>query len=501
MKSLSTFVIITSIAGLPMSASSKETTSKVGNKSVAEECEAKLNASSSPATSGIQTADPQLLNCINLKNLSPEQKLFSVTDPKENTSKSMDGTISCTRKASYTIDYESCEQAVAYYNSVVTAENLMNMQQQLRTDSKNKNIQSSAAQKVAAGDAQTGMFDAAIESNKHQKNMQQEKMAAYGLAVGALVTAYRLIPGDAEAKAKCKSVKTINGDPSLTAKAVSNCDATFAQYKTTILANTNAKTALATAIATFTAKGLQAGIAMGQYNNAAKQVEAVKKTVTNDGDDMMVERCAFNPADPACKTPTVNRPVGLASPGNFGMDPGIGNNVFDMNPVTDDPIDEATSPTKDSDPIANVNSPFVKEAKEAKDIINPSAAAQTQAGNATSGGAGGGGAGAGGGSASLGTDLAGADKDGNKEASIKSNQVSASYAQGGGGGYKGVSGGKDDANPFASLFDAKSDGGIEEDRSIASEDIDGAASGLFQKISRRYGQVQADKRIEAKNLE
>jgi hypothetical protein len=44
-------------------------------------------------------------------------------------------------------------------------------------------------------------------------------------------------------------------------------------------------------------------------------------------------------------------------------------------------------------------------------------------------------------------------------------------------------------------------GGVEEERSIASGDIDGKASGLFEKISRRYTQIQADKRIEAKNLE
>jgi hypothetical protein len=107
----------------------------------------------------------------------------------------------------------------------------------------------------------------------------------------------------------------------------------------------------------------------------------------------------------------------------------------------------------------------------------------------------------GGGSASVGSDLSGVDKDANKEASIKAKEISGNYASGGGGGYKGVSGGKDDANPFSNLFDAKSDGGIEEDRSIASDDPNSASSGLFQKISKRYSQVQADKRIEANNLE
>jgi len=154
-------------------------------------------------------------------------------------------------------------------------------------------------------------------------------------------------------------------------------------------------------------------------------------------------------------------------------------------------------------PIAGVNSPFVDDAKIAKGILDPAGAAQMQAtgGAAGGGGAGGGGAGGGGG-ASLGSDLNGANKDGDKEAQIKTNKVSGTYSQGSGGGYKGVGKSKDDANPFASLFDAKgSGGGVEEDRSIASGDIDGASSGLFQKISKRYNQIQADKRIEAKNLE
>jgi hypothetical protein len=50
------------------------------------------------------------------------------------------------------------------------------------------------------------------------------------------------------------------------------------------------------------------------------------------------------------------------------------------------------------------------------------------------------------------------------------------------------------------MFDAKGEeGGIEEDRSIASDD--GEASGIFQKISRKYGQVQEEKRLDTQNVE
>ena len=82
---------------------------------------------------------------------------------------------------------------------------------------------------------------------------------------------------------------------------------------------------------------------------------------------------------------------------------------------------------------------------------------------------------------------------------IKTNKVSGKY-KAGGGGYGAVKGSKDDANPFASMFDAKGEaGGVEEDRSIASDD--GEGSGLFHKISKKYGQVQQEKRLDSQNLE
>lgn len=467
-------------------------TQRPAGQSETERCELEINTyntqkSANPALA--KSSDVE--ECEVLKVLA-DNKLKKV-QADESKVQSVDKKIQCIKREAFTVDYSACESAINYYNFVINAETAMDLQQKIRTDMKNQSIQKNANQKVLAGDTQTGMFDASIESNNHQKNMQQEKMVAYGSAVAALVAAYRMIPTSADTKQKYCTNGKMN---------TQLCATTIDSYKRSVLSNQDAKAALATAIATFTAKGLQAGIAMGQYGNAAKQVEAAKKTVANEGDDLMVDRCAFNPADPACVAVTPGSNNGSISPGSFQMDPTVGNNSFNLTPDTETTTDPLTDPTKDENaPVASVNSPFVDEAERARDIINPAGAAQMQAGTDPSGGSPGGGGAPGGGSAQVGNDLNGADKDGNKEASIKPNEVSGTYAQGGGGGYKALARGKDDANPFSSLFDAKSDGGIEEDRSIASEDIDGASSGLFQKISRRYGQVQADKRIEAKNLE
>jgi hypothetical protein len=109
-----------------------------------------------------------------------------------------------------------------------------------------------------------------------------------------------------------------------------------------------------------------------------------------------------------------------------------------------------------------------------------------------------GGRGGGAGGAALGNDLKGPETP--KQNDVKANQVGGAYKFTGGQGFKAVAASKDN-NPFSSLFDSKSQGGLEEDRSIASDDIGGKDSGLFMRISKRYGKVQSDKRIEALNLE
>lgn len=432
---------------------------------------------------------PKFKECTQLKQIANKvgyQEIVPV-DEKESIVQSLDKAITCRKKQSYTFDYEKCESAVSAYNFVVNAETALNLTQTIRTQTKNQNIQADASKQVAAGGTQTAALDSAQKSNEHQKQMQQEKVAAYALAVGALVNAYRQIP------VKEDVLKVCGGNA---------CDNTFEKHKGGILANQNAKAALAMAISTFTAKGIAAGIAMKNYDNAAQQIAKAKAPLEEESEDLMMDRCAFNPNDPACVKPGQRLSGTQYRGGEFSLGgDGVGN-AFNMTPESDTPIEMGAETNLEGESVASMNSPFVDDAKVANDILNPAGAAQMQAGNSGAGGGGGGaGGGMGGGGASLGSDLAGAEKDGNKEASLKTNKITGNYSSGGGGGFKGIKKGKEDANPFASLFDAKSSGGIEEDRSIASGDIDGESSGLFQKISKRYGQIQADKRIEANNLE
>lgn len=441
----------------------------------------------------------EVKNCVLFRNIA-NGRLSDERDQKNTLITSSDKKISCKSLGSYTIDYEPCQRAVGTYDMVLVAENALNLTQQVRTDQKNKSLQQTASQQTASGDGQTAMYDAAIASNKHQKAMQQEKALAYGAAVAALVRAYAMIPGQKQAMQKC-AVKKQHEPEIPDPEPAKNCEDVVTSNKSLILANQSAKAGLATAIGEFTAKGVAAGIAMGQYNNAAQQVAKAKGAIQDEETDLMMERCQFNPADPACQSagPRTSNPSVSTGDFSFGGD-GM-NNAFD--PITDPTAGDALAdtPIDDKAQVGGVGSPFADDVKTAKGILDPAAAASVSPGSPGGGSGGGGGGGLGGGSASLGGDLQGADKDAEKEAQIKAGKVSGAYGAVGGGGFKGIARGKDDSNPFSSLFDQKGGGGVQEDRSIASGDIDGQASGLFQKISKRYGQVTADKRIEANNLE
>lgn len=434
-----------------------------------------------------QMATQELKSCKGLNSLAEAngEKIKNYSQP----SYAVKGNFSCVMKAGYTMDYKYCMDALNALNFVYNAEAALELQQQIRTEFKQTSIQKEANKKAAVGDIQTGMFDATIETNKHMKAMMQEKAVAFSAAVAALGKTYASWPKKEALLEKCTAKKE-------------ECEAASSN-EGELFANDASKIALISVITEYGTKAAMAVAAANNYKTKADAVAAAKAGVTsNDGEDVMMERCVFNPTDPLCAK-TGNRVSGQSyQQGDFSMGDGT-SNTFSMGTGSDEfGIDGDPSTVSDDTNVTAANSPFEEDAKAANDILNPASAAAVQPGGGANGGGGGAGGGMGGGSASLGSDLAGAEADPNKEANIKSTKASGDYNFGGGGGFKAVKGGKDEKNPFASLFDAKTSGSaIEEDRSIASGDIDGKASGLFQKISKRYNQISSDKRIEAKNLE
>jgi len=268
--------------------------------------------------------------------------------------------------------------------------------------------------------------------------------------------------------------------------------------KSGVFANDQGKAGLVQAFMEYMAKAIREKMAANQLKNIAKQIADVKNDVQDLGPTMF-ERCQVAPNDPACQ-----QAGGPRIPGQeyTGGEISIGDN---FNNAFGDPLQETPNvgfETEDLTPgeaVANAGNPFADAAKEASGILEEAPAANVQPGSAPSGGGGGGGGGLGGGGVSLGNDLKGPEAE--KTAEVDAEKSTGNYNFAGGGGFQAIKPGKEDANPFASLFDSKSQGGVGEDRSFASDDIGGKDSGLFMRISRRYGKISGEKRIEATNLE
>lgn len=428
--------------------------------------------------------------------------------------KSVDGRFNCVMKTEYTADFKNCKTAVNLYNGVMVAEKGMQMQQSVRTDLNNKKIAAGASEKAAAGDAQGAAFDAAVASTGNVEQMYKEQAMMYGAAVAALSSQVSLWKKKSESSVKksaCAAGKqkveapSIDGSPSV--KPTVTCEqavvaALQSEARAEIFANDSVKAGLILAAADYTMKAAKATKMAMDAHQQGKNLQKVSDAITEEDQDLMLEMCVVNPTHPDCISKG-NRVGGNYSSGsgNFGMGDG-GSNAFNMGDGTSEFGDPgAAGSNEEIQNVASINSPFNDDIKTANGILNPAPAAAVTPGGGAGGGGGGGGGGMGGGSASLGGDLNGEDK-AKADPEIKSGKGGAYASAGGGGKFTAVAKGSgDEANPFASLFDQKeAAGGVVEDRDIASAS-DGPGSGLFQKISKRYGQVQADKRIEANNLE
>lgn len=427
---------------------------------------------------------------------------------------SQDRKIFCVRKSGITADWESCTSALSMYDSIVVAEAAMQIFQGVQQNNAQNKAQDQYNQRAANGDAQNAAYDAQVSTVNSAKQLNQQQAMAYTAAVAALFAKVQGWIKEDKQTLLQKGCSARTPAPATPAEnkvyaskdAVSkqaNCAAAveqgFEPYKGYIFANRAAKAAFTTAAMMYAAKAIAAGIKASQLGNIAKKVEEAKKQTEDQYDAPTFERCQLTPNDPACAGAVTRTSGSGLQDGGFGFGDSFGNNAF--SPLGDEEKlgDIAPLPLPGSDTVADVSNPFADDAKNASGIVDPASAASVQPGAAGGGGGGGGAPGGGGGSASLGNDTPGAD-DSKKENDIKANKADGKYNIAGGGAFQAVKPMKDE-NPFANLFDGKGGGKLEEDRSIASGDIDGQDSGLFSKISKRYGQVQADKRIEAKNLE
>jgi hypothetical protein len=411
-----------------------------------------------------------------------------------------DRKITCVRKAGFTLDYQACARTVQHYNYIVAAEKGLQLAQQVRLDNKQRQIGAEVNQRMAQGDGQVATIDAANASGEYIKSLNEEQKNLYITAVAALSGSITAWPDPKERSYRklCEGKELRCFGHLMVAVEEAG--------RSEVFANDQAKGAFWLAVGEFTSKGIKAGINASQFKRIANPNQ---DDMGNDPNNPHFNKCVYSPLDPACRGMGPGQRVagaGIETVNWNASGASGGNNTFGSAEEAAAFGEHGAEGGAGGERIGDLKSPFYDVAREASGILDPAAAATPGQGGGGAGGGGGGGAGAGGGGGGGGLpgDLKGvAENQENKEAEIKSNKFSGNYAEAGAQGFQALKGSKEEtvANPFASLFDGKGEaGGVEEDRSIASDDGSGP-SGLFQKISRRYGLVVEDKRIEANNLE
>jgi hypothetical protein len=413
---------------------------------------------------------------------------------------SSDKKVTCVRKAGYTMDYQSCAGTLAVYNVVTSFESTLATLQQLRTTQSQTKLTQEVNQKMASGDTQNAVLNASVTTNRQQSEMNVEQAAAYTAAVAALGTKISGWTGSnlGDLQKKCAgqvSAVSADGTEPQCTEAMSIA---YTNARSDLFANDSARAFFISALTTYIAKGVAAGIKAKQLSGIADATAAATAaTATDSTTAALYEKCVLEPTSTECLTTSATTSGTTFTSGDYSLGDGTSNS-FDLTGTTDTTA-VADAATTETTPIASVNSPFNEEAKKAHDILNPADAANSSGGSSPSSSGGGGGGGLGGGSASLGGDLSGQDKSATNSQEIKVSKQSGNYAASSGGGFQGVKSTEESANPFSGLFDAKASEAIEEFDS--AQGIDHQSSDLFKKISDRYSKVQSENRIEANNLE
>lgn len=422
---------------------------------------------------------------------------------------SSDQKIVCNGRAGFALDYQSCKNVVGLYNKVLFADTAMKAQQLIRVNSANQKASKTLAEEAAKGNTHNAAIDAAEERNRQNSKLYTEQAIAYSGAVTALGVGISGWRGNKESaynkickhglkdasKAIEEKLRITKVDHSMCMKSIAEA----AKHQSDAFPNTQAKANAFKIASEFFIKAAEARRLAGLSEDVAKKLSQIPSDVTDE--DVLFDQCTMYPEMAECKNGTP-RSTGTGFGGStISFGDGGGSNAFDFDGATSGTtIEDGAVGTDKEQVVATTSSPFEEEAKRASGILDPAAAASAtpgSGGSAALGGGGGGGAGGGGGGGGSGVEKE--EDEGSGEPEIKANKYTANYA-GGSKGFGAVQEGKEDANPFASLFDNKGqEGGIEEeDRSIASE---GGSLGLFDKITGAYKKAYESKQIEANNLE
>lgn len=430
---------------------------------------------------------------------------------------SFDGRFRCQRNQPYTQDYKACRHLVLAYNSFVAGEQVTNIAGQgwsmVRQNQIQKEQMAQTAPAIGQGEqidpdkqqhdqVQAGL-NAQQKVYKHMQQKEQVNLGFYSAQAGTLTVMLAAYPTPNNFSDKCDTEDGADLDANCIGAQVM-MDPDVGEYVTRdLFANQEVKRQMWGEVMQAGAKAALAALKANAFGSRAKDLDKYKEEyqklnkdhIKKTDSDYLVGYCQIYPTTPMCankgERQMGNSSFGVNSvgvQGNDGQQYGFNNDEGSFGELEDEQMSDSQkraiadlSGVMDQDSAASFDNSF--------DKIGAGGFSRSGAG----GGGGGGGAGGGGGGGSAYNPSAGGrgGSGGSKSAFGPARKLS--YKAGGTfKSGKGVgSGKKKSANPFSNLFGSK------KSRSVASQvnDIAPKHSGLFDKISKRYGTLQKENRL------
>jgi hypothetical protein len=401
----------------------------------------------------------------------------------------------CEYKGGLAIDYKDCKQIVNKYNQGFIAEQGF----KVAGEAQRIGAQRNAAQQAAdPNNLQTGALDAmgtVIEKEKSIQTQMAGFYTAYAGVIGGYLIAWKTPKWLESEEHKCATELD-----EVSCKALEDV-ILGAGMEGYYFPNQGYKGHFTAEMIKHAGNSTMHGVLAGQYKKAGDDIDKAKEDVYDlqqrEQDLIGLDDCVANPDQPGCNGSGGGRRQieGVEFGGiEFG---GGANSAF--NPQALDSGsggitgNRGTISDADASSIASGLENFADKGASAPKDVAPGAAASKFGGNG--GGAGGGGGGGGGGGAAPG--LSNINRGGgSKDSGIKIGSSSMKFGKGGfATGGRGAA--KSNKNPFSGLLGKKKGkkGGVKVERGLASG-IDAKGSKLFEKISKRYGKVIKDNRLE-----
>jgi hypothetical protein len=459
---------------------------------------AKCNAVKSLATQCDAVAF--LLNEFGRSWENPEH--VSTTEVKSN------GTppIICKSAGISTVDFEECAKFVQNGDIMDVAQMAVNKGQELVLADKTMSAQADA---MSSGNTATGSLNAQKTSIQAQEQMMNQRAALDSGKLAMLASYYSNIPTSKDLLAKCSDYKS---------KAIydenTGCETVVShQHEFGLLMNQSAKDQMklklvnvGVAIGADLLAANLLGKRVGDIDGAIAKVDAFKPIdpLAPSTENLQTTFCQQNPGDVKCLTGGLQQTYDAAADNVITFGPGgTGTTYSNSNPFLDSTgsANNAVAPTNKA-AITPVGS-AITNVDQKGGLMDTVGAATVTKGSAPAGGGGGGGGLGGGGSGGGGGGGAG----GGAQAGGSTGSLAKAPSYGGGAGSLSMMGGfginkskataKDDANPFGKLFaaDAKKSNSIDFGRSPASQKVGTKGDNLFEMISKRYVNVNSEKRL------